>query len=158
MYVVAVLTKIVPEGYAPYEDIIERYASTIKKVKKGEILAEKAKAYGTDYQKMIDELGGEKVNVENITMEGRGYGSLGVEEKIGGTTMGMKEGVYSQPIEGGNALAVVKVTSTTPATATDFDAIRREQVSRFNNAILNGNPYSALLDNAKVENNGILFF
>ena len=31
MYVVAVLTKIVPEGYAPYEDIIERYASTIKK-------------------------------------------------------------------------------------------------------------------------------
>ena len=158
MYVVALLTKIVPEGYAPYEDIIERYASTIKKVKKGEILAEKAKAYGTDYQKMIDELGGEKINVENITMEGRGYGSLGVEEKIGGTTMGMKEGVYSQPLEGGNALAIVKVTSTTPAGKTDYDALRREYVSRFNNAILNGTPYSALLDNAKVENNGILFF
>ena len=158
MYVVAVLTKIVPEGYMPYEDMIERYATTIKKVKKGEILAEKAKAYGTDYQKMIDELGGEKIEVENITMEGRGYGSLGVEEKIGGTTLGMAEGVYSAPLEGGNALAIVKVTSTTPAGATDYDAIRREYVSRFNNAILNGNPYSALLDNAKVENNGILFF
>ncbi len=158
MYVVAVLTKIVPEGYAPYEDIIERYASTIKKVKKGEILVEKAKAYGTDYQKMIDDLGGEKTTVENITMEGRGYGSFGVEEKIGGTTLGMKEGVYSAPIAGGNAMAIVKVTGTTPAGATDYDALHREYVSKFNNAILNGSPYSALLDNAKVENNGVLFF
>lgn len=158
MYVVAVLTKIVPEGYIPYEDMIERYATQIRKVKKGEILAEKAKAYGTDYQKMIDELNGEKTNVENITMEGRGFGSFGVEERIGGTALGMKEGVYSAPIEGGNAMAIVKVTGTIPAGATDYDAIRREYVSRFNNAILNGSPYSALLDNAKVENNGILFF
>lgn len=158
MYVVAVLNKIVPEGYAPYEDIIERYAMTIKKVKKGEILAEKAKAYGNDYDKMIKELNGEMLNVENITMEGRGYGALGVEEKIGGTTLGMKEGVYSQPIEGGNAMAIVKVTSTLEAGNTDYDAIRKEYVSKFNNAILNGNPYSALLDNAKVENNSILFF
>ena len=158
MYVVAVLTKIVPEGFAPYEDIIERYATTIKKIKKGEILAEKAKAYGTDYQKMIDELGGEKTTVENISMENRGYGSFGVEEKIGGTTLGMKEGVYSAPIEGGNAMAIVKVTGTTPAGKTDYDAIHREYVSKFNNAILNGSPYSALLDKAKVKNNGILFF
>ena len=158
MYVVAVLTKIVPEGYAPYEDIIERYATQIKKVKKGEMLAEKAKAYGTDYQKMIDELKGEKTTVENISMESRSFGSFGVEEKIGGTTLGMKEGVYSAPLEGGNAMAIVKVTATTPAGATDYDALRREYVSKFNNAILNGSPYSAILDNAKVENNGILFF
>lgn len=158
MYVVAVLTKIVPEGYIPYEDLIERNAIQIRKEKKGEILAEKAKAYGTDYQKMIDELGGEKTTVENITMEGRGYGSFGVEEKIGGTTMGMAEGVYSAPIVGGNAMAIVKVTGTTPAGKTDYDAIRREYVSKFNNAILNGSPYSAMLDNAKVVNNGILFY
>ena len=158
MYVVAVLTKIVPEGYAPYEDIIERYASTIKKVKKGEMLVEKAKAYGTDYQKMIDELGGEKINVESFTMEGRGFGSLGVEEKICGTALGMKEGVYSAPLAGGNAMAVVKVTGSTPAGATDYDAIRREYVSKFNNAILNGNAYTAIYDNAKIVNNGILFY
>ena len=158
MYVVAVLTKIVPEGFIPYEDLIERNAVQIMKAKKGEILAAKAKAYGSDYQKMIDELGGEKTTVDNISMENRGFGSFGVEEKIGGTTLGMKEGVFSAPIEGGNAMAIVKVTSTTPAGATDYDAIRREYVSKFNNAILNGSPYSALFDKAKVENNGILFF
>ena len=158
MYVVAVLTKIVPEGYIPYDDLITRNAVQIKKVKKGEMIAEKAKKYGTDYQKMIDELKGEKLTVDNITFEGRGVGSLGVEDKVGGTALGMKEGVYSAPIEGGNAYVVLKVTGTTPAGKTDFDAIRREYVSKFNNSILNGNPYSALLDNAKVENNGVMFF
>ena len=158
MYVVAVLTKIVPEGYIPYEDLIERNAVQIKKMKKGEMIAEKVKAYGTDYDKMIDELNGELTNVENVTMEGRGFGSYGVEEKIGGYTMGMRIGVYSEPLEGGNALAIVKVTTELAAGETDFDAIRREYVSKFNNAILNGSHYSAMLDNAKVKNNGILFF
>ena len=158
MYVVAVLTKIVPEGYIPYEDLIERNSVQITKMKKGEYLAKEAKKYGTDYDAMIKALNGEMTTVENVTMEGRGYGSFGVEEKIGGTTMGMKEGVYSEPIEGGNAMAIVKVIGTIPAGETDFDALRREYVSKFNNAILNGSHYSAMLDNAKVENNGILFF
>ncbi len=158
MYVVAVLTKIVPEGYIPYEDLMERNATQIKKVKKGEYLAAKAKTYGTDYDKMIKELNGELTNVENITMEGRGYGSLGVEEKIGGVTLAMPLGVYTDPIEGGNAIAIVKATTELPAGATDYDAIRREYVSKFNNAILNGSHYSAMLDNANVKNNGILFF
>lgn len=158
MYVVAVLTKIVPEGYIPYDDLMERNATQIKKVKKGEYLAAKAKAYGTDYDKMIKELNGELTNVENITMEGRGYGSLGVEEKIGGVTLAMPLGVYTDPIEGGNAIAIVKATTELPAGATDYDAIRREYVSKFNNAILNGSHYSAMLDNANVKNNGVLFF
>lgn len=158
MYVVAVLTKIVPEGYIPYEDLIERNAVQIRKAKKGEMIAEKAKAYGNDYDKMIKELNGEKTTVENVTMEGRGFGSFGVEEKMGGTTLGMPIGVYSAPIEGGNAFAIVMATTSTEAGATDFEAIRKEYVSKFNNAILNGSHYSAILDNAKVKNNGILFF
>lgn len=158
MYVVAVLTKIVPEGYIPYEDLIERNAVQIRKAKKGEMIAEKAKAYGNNYDKMIKELNGEKTTVENITMEGRGFGSFGVEEKIGGTTMGMPIGVYSAPIEGGNAFAIVMATTSTEAGATDYDAIRKEYVSKFNNAILNGSHYSAMLDNAKVKNNGVMFF
>ena len=157
-FIVAVLTKKVAEGDAPYEDIVERYDLQIKKINKGKMIAAKMKNYGTDYEKMIKELGGEKADVENITFEGRGFGNFGVEEKIGGTALGMKEGVYSAPVEGGNACVIMKVTGTTPATATDYDAIRRERLSRFNNSVLNGNPYSALLDNAKVVNNGVLFF
>ncbi|MBQ2852894.1 MAG: peptidylprolyl isomerase, partial [Bacteroidales bacterium] len=121
MYVVAVLTKAVEEGDAPYQDIAERYEYVIKKEKKGAMLAEQAKAYGTDYQKMIDNLKGEKTTVDNVTFEGRGFGNFGVEDKVIGTVIGMKEGEVSEPIIGGNGLYVVKVVKETPAaTTTDY--------------------------------------
>lgn len=158
MYVVAVLTKTVKEGYTPAEDIAERYEFVIKKEKKGAMLAEQAKAYGSDYQKMIDNLKGEKTTIDNITFDGRGFGNFGVEDKVIGTVIGMKEGETSEPIIGGNGLYVVKVTKETPATTTDYSNIVREQRTRFNNQILNNAAYSALKDNVKIEDNSILFY
>ena len=159
MYVVAVLTKAVEEGDAPYQDIADRYEYVIKKEKKGAMLAEQAKAYGTDYQKMIDNLKGEKTTVDNVTFEGRGFGNFGVEDKVIGTVIGMKEGEVSEPIIGGNGLYVVKVVKETPAaTTTDYSNIQREQRSKFNNQILNNAVYSALKDMTKIEDNSILFY
>ena len=159
MYVVAVLTKSVDEGFTPYEDITERYQFVIKKEKKGAMLAEQAKTYGTDYQKMIDNMKGEKTTVDNVTFEGRGFGNFGVEDKVIGTVIGMKEGEVSEPIVGGNGLFVVKVTKETPAAATtDYSSIVREYRTRFNNQILNNSAYSALKDNVKIEDNSILFY
>lgn len=159
MYVVAVLTKAVEEGDAPYQDIAERYEYVIKKEKKGAMLAEQAKAYGTDYQKMIDNLKGEKTTVDNVTFEGRGFGNFGVEDKVIGTVIGMKEGEVSEPIIGGNGLYVVKVVKETlAATTTDYSNIQREQRSKYNNQILNNAVYSALKDMTKIEDNSILFY
>ena len=159
MYVVAVLTKTVDEGFTPYEDIVERYEYVMKKEKKGAMLAEQAKAYGTDYQKMIDNLKGEKTTVDNITFEGRGFGNFGVEDKVIGTVIGMKEGEISEPIIGGNGLYVVKVTKETPAAATtDYTNIIKEQRSKYTNQILNNSAYSALKDRVKIEDNSVLFY
>ena len=159
MYVVALLTKEVEEGYLPSEDIAERYNYIIKKEKKGNMLAEQAKAYGTDYQKMIDNMKGEKTTVDNVTFEGLGFGNFGVENKVIGTVIGMKEGEVSEPIVGGNGLFVVKVTKETPAaTTTDYSSIVREYRTRYNNQILNNSAYSALKDNVKIEDNSILFY
>ena len=158
MYVVAVLTKSVEEGFAPIEDITERYQYVIKKEKKGAMLAEQAKAYGTDYQKMIDNMKGEKTTVD-VTFEGRGFGNFGVEDKVIGTVMGMKAGETSEPIVGGNGLYVVKVAKETPAAATtDYSNIVKEQRSKFVNQILNNAAYSALKDNIEIEDNSILFY
>ena len=158
MYVVAVLTKAIPEGIAPMEEVAERNSYLIKKEKKGAMLAEQAKAYGTDYQKMIDNMNGEKTTVD-VTFEGRGFGNFGVEDKVIGTVMGMKAGETSQPIAGGNGLYVVKVTKETPASATtDYSNIVKEQRSKFVNQIINNAAYSALKERAKVEDNSILFY
>ena len=157
MYVIAVLTEAVPEGFVPEEKIAERYEFVIKKEKKGAMLAEKAKAYGTDYQKMIDNMKGEKATVD-VTFEGRGLGNFGVEDKVIGTVVGMKEGEMSEPIIGGNGLYVVKVVKETPATTTDYTNIIREQRSKYTNQILNGAAYSALKDEVKIEDNSLLFY
>ncbi len=157
MYVVAVLTKIVPEGYTPYEDLIKNHSNQIMKEKKGQMIAEKAKAYGDDFDRMIQELNGEKIDVKDISYDNRGFGSLGVEEKIGGTALGIKENVFSKPIEGGNAYAIVKVTKTIPAGATDYNALRTAGKATYTNTVTN-NAYNALFENAKIENNGILFY
>ena len=102
---------------------------------------------------------GEKTTVDNVTFEGRGFGNFGVEDKVIGTVIGMKEGEVSEPIVGGNGLFVVKVTKETPAAATtDYSSIVREYRTRFNNQILNNSAYSALKDNVKIEDNSILFY
>ena len=157
MYVVALLTKVVPEGFVPYDEMIKNHATQIMKEKKGHMIAEKAAAYGDDYDRMIQELNGEKVEVKDISYDNRGFGSLGVEEQIGGTALGMKENVFSKPIEGGNAFAIVKVTKTTEAGPTDYNALQTAGKATYTNSVTN-NAYNALFENAKVENNGILFY
>ena len=157
MYVVALLTKAVPEGFVPYDEMIKNHATQIMKEKKGHMIAEKAKAYGDDYDRMIQELNGEKINVTDISYDNRSFGSLGTEEKIGGTALGMKENVFSNPIEGGNAFAIVKVTKTTPSGEYDYNSMLTSGKATYTNTVTN-NAYNALQENAKIENNGILFF
>ena len=157
MYVVAVLTKIVPEGFIPYDELIKNHQTQMIKEKKGRMIAEQAKAYGTNYDGMIEALKGEKLTANNISFDSNVFEGLGNEEKIGGTALGMKEGVYSAPIEGGNAFAIVKVTSTTPAGETDYNTFLTNMKSTYTNKVTN-NAYNALYENAKVVNNGYLFF
>lgn len=159
MYVVAVLTKSVEEGDPVYEDIVDRYKYVIIKDKKGELIAEKAKAYGNDYKKMVDNLKGENTTVDNITFEGRGFGNFGVEDKVIGTVMGMKEGEISEPIIGGNGFFVVKVNKhEAAATPQNYDNIIKEQRSKYNNNINNNVAFSAIKENVKIEDNSVLFF
>ena len=108
---------------------------------------------------MIDNMKGEKTTVENVTFEGRGFGNFGVEDKVIGTVVSMKEGETSEPIIGGNGLYVVKVTKQEKAAApADYASIEREKRSQFNNQILNQGAYSALKDNIKIEDNSVLFY
>jgi hypothetical protein len=157
MYVVAVLTKIVPEGFISYDEMVKNHKPQMIKEKKGRMIAEKANAYGTNYDGMIEALKGEKLTANNISFDSNVFEGLGNEEKIGGTALGMKEGVYSAPIEGGNTFAIVKVTGTTPAGNTDYESLKTSQKATYTNAITR-NAYNALFENAKVENNGYLFF
>ncbi len=159
MFVVAALTEIVPEGYAPMEKIAEQSKFQIINMKKGEIAVSKMQACGNDYNRMVSELGAESTTVNDLTMESRSVGNFGVDDKVVGIILGMKEGEVVGPVAGNNTAFVIKNVKHQPATnATDYPAIQREKKAQFDNRVLNGGVYNALKNNAKIEDNRVLFF
>ena len=159
MFVVAALTDMVPEGYAPMEKILDQSKYQILNKKKGEIAVEKMKACGTDYDRMVNELGAESASVSDINMEARALGNFGVEADITGTILGMKEGEVVGPIAGNTSAFVIKNVKVANAPENpDLSSILRDKTAQFNNKVLNNGVYNALRNNAKIEDNRVMFY
>jgi peptidyl-prolyl cis-trans isomerase D len=159
MFVVAALTNIVPEGYAPLDVVAEQSKYQILNKKKGEIAVDKMKACGTDTNRMVSELGAESTSVSDITIDSRVLGNFGVEADIVGTLLGMKEGEEVGPMAGNSSAFILKnVRFNAPEPTTDYSDVLREKTSQFNNKVLGGSIYSALKNNAKIEDNRITFY
>ncbi|MBR4147737.1 MAG: peptidylprolyl isomerase [Bacteroidales bacterium] len=159
MFVVAALTDMVPEGYAPMEKVVEQSKYQIINKKKGEIAVEKMKACGTDYDRMVSELGAESTTVSDVNIDARVLGNFGVEADIIGTILGMKEGDVVGPIAGNSSAFVIKnVKIADVPEATDLSSTLRDKTSQFNNRVLNNGVYNALRNNAKIEDNRVMFY
>ncbi|MBR3709888.1 MAG: peptidylprolyl isomerase [Bacteroidales bacterium] len=159
MFVVAALTDMVPEGYAPMEKVLDQSKYQILNKKKGEIAVEKMKACGTDYDRMVKELGAESTSVSDVNMEARALGNFGVEADIIGTILGMKEGEVVGPIAGNTSAFVIKNVKVANAPENpDLSSILRDRTAQFNNKVLNNGVYNALRNNAKIEDNRVVFY
>ena len=152
MFVVAALTGIVKEGYAPLSAIAEQSKYQILNKKKGEIAVEKMKACGNDVKRMISELGAESTTVSDVTLDSRVLGNFGVEADIIGTILGMKEGEEVGPIAGNSSAFIIKnVRIEQPAPTSDYSEILREKTSQFTNKA--SGVYNALRNLAKIKDN-----
>ena len=159
MFVVAVLTNIVPEGYAPLNVVADQAKYQILNKKKGEVAVEKMKACGTDVNRMVSELGAESTSVSDLSIDSRVLGNFGVEADIIGTILGMKEGEELGPIAGNSSAFIIKnVKKVEPEATTDYSSILREKTSQFNNKVLGGSIYNALKDKAQIEDNRATFY
>lgn len=159
MFVVAALTEIVPEGYAPMDKVVEQSKYPILNKKKGEVAVERMKACGTDYNRMVSELGAESTTVSDLSRESRSVGNFGIESDIIGIIMGMKDGEVVGPVAGNSSAFVIKnVKQVAPAALTDYSNIEREKKAQFDNKVFNGSVYTALRNNAKIEDNRVMFY
>ncbi len=159
MFVVAALTNVVPEGYAPLSVVAEQAKYQILNKKKGEVAVEKLKACGTDEARMVNELGAESTSVSDVSIDSRVLGNFGVEADIIGILFGMKEGEQVGPVAGNSSAFIIKnVKINEPAATNDYSDIFREKTSQFNNKVLGGSIYNALKDNAKIEDNRATFY
>ena len=154
MLVVAALTGIVNEGYAPLEVVADQAKYQILNKKKGQMAVDKMKACGNDVNRMVSELGAESTTVSDVTIDSRVLSNFGVEADIIGTLLGMKEGEEVGPVAGNSSAFIIKnVKFTQPAATTDYSDIIREKTSQFTNKVVSGNVYSALRNQAKIKDN-----
>ena len=152
--VVAALTDVIPEGYAPMETIIDRSKYQILNKKKGEMAVDKMKACGSDVNRMVSELGAESTSVSDVNIESRVLGNFGVEADIVGKLLGMKEGEEVGPVAGNSSAFIIKnVKFTTPEETTDYSSIIREKTSQFTNKVLNNGVYNSLRKEVKIKDN-----
>ena len=159
MFVVAALTEIIPEGYAPLEKVVEQARYPILNRKKGELAVQRMNACGTDYDRMVNELNAESTTVSDITMDSRSVGNFGIESDVIGIIMGMREGEVVGPIAGNSSAFIIRnVTREAAAPLTDFSNINREKKAQFDNRVFGGGIYNALRKQAKVEDNRVLFY
>ena len=154
MLVVAALTGVVHEGYAPLEAVVDQFKYQVLNKKKGEIAVEKMKACGNDIDRMVKELGAESTTVSDIAIESRVLSNFGVEADIVGKLLGMKEGEELGPIAGNSSAFIIKnVKFTQPETPENYSDIIREKTSQYTNKVLGGAVYQALRDQAKIKDN-----
>ena len=152
MFVVAALTGIVDEGFAPMDVVAEQAKYQILNKKKGEMVIEKMKACGNDVNRMVSELGAEQTSVSDLTIDSRVLSNFGVEADIIGTIMGMKEGEEVGPIAGNTTAFIIKnVKITKPEASDNYVDILREKTSQYTNKV--NNVYGALKDLVKIKDN-----
>ena len=152
--VVAALTGVIHEGYAPMEAVIDRSKYQILNKKKGEIAVEKMKACGNDVNRMVSELGAEATTVSDVTLDSRVLSNFGVEADIVGMIMGMKEGEEIGPVAGNACAFIIKnVKFTAPAETTDYSSVVREKTSQYSNRAMNNGVYNALRNDVKIKDN-----
>lgn len=160
-YVVAVVTDIIPEGYVPMDKILDQYKSQILNRKKGEIAVEKMKACGTDYDRMVKELGAERTTVTDLSMDSRAMGNFGVENDIVGTILAMSENEEIGPVAGYSSAFIVKnVKIQGVADDVDLSSTLRDKTAQFNNKVVDSQHgvYAALKNKAKIKDNRIWFY
>ncbi len=154
MLVVAALTGVVHEGYAPLEVVVDQFKYQVLNKKKGEIAVEKMKACGNDVDRMVNELGAESTTVSDIAIDSRVLSNFGVEADIVGKLLGMKEGGEIGPVAGNSSAFIIKnVKFTQPATPENYSDIIREKTSQFTNKVMGGAVYQALRNQAKIKDN-----
>jgi peptidyl-prolyl cis-trans isomerase D len=154
MFVVAALTGIVKEGFAPLSIVADQAKYQIINKKKGEMAVDKMKACGNDVNRMVSELGAESTTVSDVTLDSRVLSNFGVEADIIGTILGMKEGEEVGPIAGNSSAFIIKnVKIDQPATPNDYSDIIREKTSQFTNKVVGNGIYNALRKQANIKDN-----
>lgn len=121
--VVAVVTAIRKDKYAPLDQVKTEVELAVRKEKKGEVLAEqlnKAKTGVSNIQDLASKLNLNVETASGISFSSISAGASGMEPRLIATAVISKPNALTAPIKGDNGVYVAMVTTKTPAQGTDY--------------------------------------
>lgn len=157
-YVVAVVEKIVKEGYRPMEDMESMLTSTVRRNKKGDMIAEQLSAVSPATLEAYAAAMNAKVDtVKFVSVASPSIAGLGYEPVVAGAASGLEMGAVSAPVAGNRGVYVLQVVNENAASrpydeAAEMTRLEQQYISAVNRFV------EVLKDNADIENTLVRFF
>lgn len=161
-FVVATLKNIQEKGTMPFELAKGMIEPLVRREKKAEIISkrmEDAILESSDLQVIASKLGVEVESMEDILLSSVNLPNYGREPKIIGKIFAQEENQLSKPIEGEQAVYLVRVDKfiVTEPKDDDLNGIRRVLTNNFRSRVTR-EIVKAIEDNASITDNRIMFY
>lgn len=157
-YIVAVVEKIVKEGYRPMEDLENMLTSAVRRDKKAAVITEQLaaanpttiEAYATAMKASVDTA--KFVSIQSPSIQGVGY-----EPLIAGAATALEPGKVSAPIAGNRGVYVLQLVNENPVSrpydeTAEISRLQQQYMSTTNQFM------EVLKDKADIENTLVRFF
>lgn len=159
-FVIAAVTNIKEEGFAPFEDVKNEITLAVKINKKAEKISQQFRSEmneSTTLEDLADIFNLQIQEASNISFSSLSIPSAGIEPKVIGAATSLPEGALSQPVQGNNGVYVLVVNeirqsedSNTRITKNRLDMMRQSRVY--------SEAYEALVDASNIKDNRAKFF
>ncbi|MDR0710989.1 MAG: SurA N-terminal domain-containing protein [Prevotellaceae bacterium] len=125
-FVVATLTAVRKDGYAPVKQVASEISAELLREKKAAAIAEEMKG-ADDLNSLAERLNLSVQTLDNINFSSFYLPNVGVEPKLAAAASASKENQISGPVEGSSGVYVFVVTSVTSNAAADENLLAQEK-------------------------------
>ncbi len=130
-FIVVQLLERIPEGTRPFEEVRDQIESIIKNNKRKSAMLDRVRelhSEASDLEELANEAGKEVQVAESIRMSGTSIPGAGREPGVIGTIFSMEPGEQTGPVEGENAIFVLRVNDLSMANPEEMSSSDRTQI------------------------------
>ena len=157
-YVVAMLEKVVKEGYRPMEELENLLNTNVRRAKKGEAIAQQLsavspatiEAYATAMNTKVD-------TVKFVSVASPSVAGIGYEPVVAGAAAGLEMGELSAPVAGNRGVYVLQVVNENAASRPYNEEAEMSRLEQQYMAVIN-QFVEVLKEKANIENTLVRFF
>ena len=157
-FIIATVTRAIDEGIPTLEQVRDRVMALALQEKKFEMIANQMKQAGSTLESIAQALNRPVLEAHDLRFVTSVLPDAGSEPKVIGKALTLPENTLSEPIKGNNGVFAVQLTRREAATLPDDLSPNRQMVQmNFANRVPSES-FSAIRNNAKVEDNRHMFY